>query len=48
MPPKDEKGRYQTVWSIADKVGHLLSFRKTANTNQKVTNTLTLLNVVTY
>lgn len=30
MPPKDEKGRSQTVWSIADKVGHLPSFRKTA------------------
>lgn len=27
-PPKDEKGRNYTVWSIADKVGHLPTFRK--------------------
>ena len=42
MPPKDDKGRYQTVWSIADKVGHLPSFRKTAkhkSMSYKHTNT---------
>jgi 3'-phosphoadenosine 5'-phosphosulfate sulfotransferase (PAPS reductase)/FAD synthetase len=27
-PPKDEKGNRYTVWSIADKVGHLPTFRK--------------------
>jgi len=30
MPPKDDTGRNQTVWTIAEKVGHLPSFRKTS------------------
>ncbi len=30
-PPKDEKGKNQTVWTIADKVGHLPNFRATYN-----------------
>ena len=41
MPPK-ENGRYETVWTIADKVGHLPSFRKTArhkSMSYKHTNT---------
>lgn len=29
-PPKDEKGRYYTVWSVARKFGHLPAFRRTA------------------
>lgn len=28
-PPKDEKGKNQTVWTIAEKVGHLPNFRAT-------------------
>ncbi len=30
FPPKDKSNKRQTVWSIAKKVGHLPSFRKTA------------------
>lgn len=30
LPPKDKTGKRYTVWSIAEKVGHLPSFRRTA------------------
>lgn len=40
-PPKDERGNFYTVWSIANKVKHLPSFRSTSNRqalNYKHTN----------
>lgn len=42
MPPKDERGNHYTVWSIAEKVGHLPAFRRTArhkSLSYKHTNT---------